>query len=228
MEARKSGPPSKACTLSDSHWTRVWLNINAITWSTDCWYYNLGITFNNVTMQYENSPGVDVRPIDFGGLSGIDYLDYALGYPITVTGYFAPLIADLEEVGYKAGVDLFGAPFDWRLADQPDMYAQLKELMENASRANGGRKVHIVAHSYGNIQTSLFLKTVPKAWVDQYFGSFISVAAPWSGAPKALRAIISGDDFGMDMGGWFSLVDPLRVRTIARQAGGLIILVPGT
>lgn len=195
----------------------------------DCWYHNVQLVYDETSNEYSNNQGVQTRVMDFGGIRGIDYLDTDLfGAGITATAYFAPLIKDLQAVGYKAGKNLRGGPFDWRKPGNPDgtFFADMKALVENTSSINNGKKVHLLGHSMGNVQLGLFLNSMPEAWKDQYVASYIAVAAPWSGAPKALRAIISGDNFGLGAGDWFSLVDPLRVATIARQAGGIVLLTP--
>lgn len=61
---------------------------------------------------YEDAPGVQIEAIDFGGLDGIRSLD--TGSLAGATSYMAPLIDALEQKGYRAGEDLFGAPYDWR------------------------------------------------------------------------------------------------------------------
>lgn len=189
----------------------------------------MGIHYDAATKTYVNNPGVSIREMDFGGLKGISYLDDGWdGKGLNVTAYYAPLIADLEAAGYVSGHDLRGAPYDWR---QPfnanQMFPRMKALIEEMYEDAGNRPVNIVAHSFGNIQTAFFMnQQVDQAWKDKYIDNFISVAGPWSGAPKALKAVLSGDDFGFALPGFSSLIDPLKVRKIARNAGGVIILVP--
>jgi lysophospholipase-3 len=195
----------------------------------DCWYNNMAIYFNPSTNTYNFGAGVSSRVIDWGGLRGIDYLDTDFsGNGLSFTSYFGPLIKELQGVGYVAGKNLRGAPFDWRKAVDPDgMYLKMKTLIETMYTENGNLPVHILAHSMGNIHTGLMLtNVVDQAWKDKYIASFISVAAPWSGSPKALRALISGDNFGLGAGDWFSLVDPLQIAKITRQSGGVVLLTP--
>ena len=52
-----------------------------------------------------------VRPVNFGGLRGIDS---SAGDPDK--GFWAPMISALRGAGYQAGQDILGAPYDWRLA----------------------------------------------------------------------------------------------------------------
>ena len=63
--------------------------------------------------RYANQTGVEIRPYKFGALAGVAALDPALP---KYTGTFAPLIDALSEAGYVEGQDLFGAPYDFRLA----------------------------------------------------------------------------------------------------------------
>lgn len=186
----------------------------------------MGINYDAEHDKYYNNQGVTMRPIDFGGLSGIDYLDYLGNDGILVTSYFAPLIKELEGYGYRRGVDLRGIPFDWRQPGDDELYGKIKTLVEDTYKANNNKKVHFVAHSFGNIQIALFLRTVDSAWKEKYIGSFISIAAPWKGAPQALKAVVSGDNFGLSVLDVTSSIDKLKVRNIARQAGGVIMLAP--
>jgi len=105
----------------------------------DCWYHDMGINYNSNNDTYSNNKGVNVRPLDWGGLSGIDYLDRIFGvevgsprcffslhtqrctkllFPTAATAYFGPLIKNLEAVGYTPGKNLRGAPVrcHWPLA----------------------------------------------------------------------------------------------------------------
>ena len=63
--------------------------------------------------RYRNQTGVQIRPLDFGGLGGLRALD---PYLPQLTSVYGKLIRGLEAEGYKERVDLFGAPYDFRLA----------------------------------------------------------------------------------------------------------------
>lgn len=87
---------------------------------------------------------------------------------------------ELVAAGYKPGLNLRGAPFDWRLAENPNnLYAKLKTLIEEMYEQNGQRKVHLLAHSMGNIHIAKMLETVTQEWKEKYINSFIAVAGPW-------------------------------------------------
>jgi lysophospholipase III len=188
---------------------------------------DMDILYNVTSDSFYNNVGVNIRPMDFGGMKGVDYLDHdPLGNGISQTAYFAPLIADLVAAGFKVGHNLFGAPYDWRRGDHvPEFRAALKQLIERAYSQTGNKKVHIVAHSMGNLHTGVFLSQQTQAWKDKFIGSFVAVAGPWSGAPMALRTIVSGNNLGATVLG-INLIDPLRVRQLARQAGGVVWCMP--
>jgi lysophospholipase-3 len=94
-------------------WFRIWLSLSEL-FVQDCWIDNLKINFDPSTGLYNNTYGVELRGIDFGGVDGIDYLDKVWGIPIPFTSVYATIISSLEELGYVAGVNLRGVPYDWR------------------------------------------------------------------------------------------------------------------
>ena len=63
--------------------------------------------------RYRNQTGVQIRPLDWGGLRGLRALD---PYLPQLTSVYGKLIKGLEAEGYQERVDLFGAPYDFRLA----------------------------------------------------------------------------------------------------------------
>jgi len=63
-----------------------------------------------------------VRPVDFGGLRGVDG-----GGGDPVKGFWGPMIASLQGAGYQLGQDIYGAPYDWRLSPS-DGLTQVRRL----------------------------------------------------------------------------------------------------
>ena len=199
-----------------------------------CWLDSLSISYFASNNSYEGTKGVDIRPNDFGGLNGVNKLDH-FDDPFGLTNYYQYIISQLERVGYKGGVTLFGAPYDWRVpADF--LYHQekslgkvwgtlLKELIEKAFATSGNKAVNVITHSLGgptflyflnrrmenNFMLAHFLlfcepslnekqkKTETPEWKSKYVKSFIPIAAPWSGSPTALKSIVSGSNFGVQI-----------------------------
>ena len=59
---------------------------------------------------YSNNAGVTIRPKDFGGTGGVEYLALFKPYFHNFVDYF------VNELGYKRGSSIRAAPYDWRLA----------------------------------------------------------------------------------------------------------------
>lgn len=53
--------------------------------------------------------------------------------------------------------------------------------------------VYLLGHSMGGHYVLYFLNHQPQAWKDKYIRGFISLAAPWGGAVKALKVMASGN-----------------------------------
>lgn len=232
LEAKldKEDTPAWYCFKKWDKFFRLWLSLPELL-VQDCWFDNLKVEYNASSNDYYNPQGVETRAADFGGVGGIDYLDRWFGFPVPLTGYYHSLIASLEKVGYRVGDNLFGAPYDWRVPTtdheltEQKFYANFKALVESARAKNGGKKVQIVTHSMGGPTALRFFNLQTQAWLDENIASFLPIAAPWSGSPKALRAVLSGDDFGLNALGT-SLINLDKVKDVARKAGGIIYLVP--
>ena len=67
----------------------------------------------SLACSYRNQEGIQIRPYDFGGLGGIYSIDPDLP---SFTATYKPIIDKLTDAGYTEDQDLFGAPYDFRLA----------------------------------------------------------------------------------------------------------------
>lgn len=77
----------------------------------DCWIDNMQLVYDNTTRKTFNSPGVEIMIPGFGNTSTIEYVDPS---QVSVTGYYNVLVAALVQAGYTRGLDLRGAPYDFR------------------------------------------------------------------------------------------------------------------
>eukprot|EP01132_Coremiostelium_polycephalum_P003670 gene3670-4570_t len=224
LEAKlfKQDVPAWYCT-KQSDWFRLWLNLRELTVQS-CWFDNLQLTYNITSDIYYNQPGVNIRPYDFGGTAGVAYLDYKLGLPVGITNVYGNMIKFFEDLGYTRSLNIVGAPFDWRLPIKElvknGWMLQFKHLIESTYHLNGNKKVVLIAHSMGGMVSLHFLNSMTDAWKKEFIDSYIPIAVPWSGSPKAIRNIVSGDDFGI------SVVSNDLMRDFARQSGGVAQLVP--
>jgi len=145
-------------------------------------------------LTYENTPGVEVRPVDFGGVEGIRCLDPSI---CELSHYFAPVIDALErEAGYVVNETLFGAPYDFRMAgdglEQEGYHAGLTDLIEAVVSRNGGVPVTLVVHSMGGMVATNFLAGKERGWTLANVGGLVFISSPFGGAPVALQSSISG------------------------------------
>lgn len=65
-----------------------------------------------MSCRYKNASGVEIRPYDYGGLGGV----YDIDPGVSLTGIYSTLIDHLKSAGYIERQDLYGAPYDFRLA----------------------------------------------------------------------------------------------------------------
>lgn len=199
------------CDLN-ADWYRMWISTEELApYAIDCLCENMAMTYNNQTGNYDNYPGVSINATsDFGGFDSMAYLDPTLA---TLMPYMAPLVQYFEGLGYTVGVDLFGAPYDWRIAAdaQQDYFNKLQSLIENAVNSVGVPAV-LVAHSMGGLMSLKFLQSQTHEWKSKYIKAWVPIDAPWGGAVNALMGVLSGYNFGVKElpHDWFR---PLQIST---------------
>lgn len=167
-------------------------------WKRRCMAYWRKDSFGIET--YNNIEGMYSEPSYFGTLRGLDYLSDEIILDSLIT-YFKTTSDVLRANGYRDGVDLFGAPYDFRLILNKDVLSKwmknFQNLIETAYTTNGFKKVALMGHSCGCVLTHAFLVGMSKEWKDKHIAKFISVAGPYGGASKAFRTMMSGDNLGI-------------------------------
>lgn len=172
-------------------------------------------------------PGIKLRAVK--GLKGCKYLDPgaltdALSYVM------GPLAEMLEDLGYEDGVNLDAVPYDWRLPpyrleERDNYFSELQKKIENMYHQNDNTKVVIIAHSLGNRVTHYFTRFMEKKagreWASKYLDNWLAIGPLWLGAPKLLRAIITGDRMGLE-----AFLFPHEGITLARSLGSTPWMFP--
>eukprot|EP00339_Tiarina_fusa_P013465 CAMPEP_0117017128 /NCGR_PEP_ID=MMETSP0472-20121206/13423_1 /TAXON_ID=693140 ORGANISM="Tiarina fusus, Strain LIS" /NCGR_SAMPLE_ID=MMETSP0472 /ASSEMBLY_ACC=CAM_ASM_000603 /LENGTH=747 /DNA_ID=CAMNT_0004721417 /DNA_START=252 /DNA_END=2492 /DNA_ORIENTATION=+ len=148
-------------------------------------------------------PGICVRAAE--GIHGIDYLlDAHLMVIKQKSVVWGDFIRVLARLGYTS-TNLIGFPYDWRLA--PDalqkrdkIFTKLKQTVEYLFEVNEER-IALIGHSQGCKFGQYFLHWIEaeigREWIDKHIQSFIALGAPWAGASKVVRAMISGESMGL-------------------------------
>ena len=138
--------------------------------------------------------------------------------------YTKYLFKSLNNIGYKNNEDLYSAGYDFRLVPFGNVldyntysednnhigkyFLQLMSIIEKAFN-NNNKKIILIGHSTGCKLISLFINIfrkfsnegyIEKGWVDKYIKNTIMICPAFDGSPKALKAILSGDSFGLPIG----------------------------
>ena len=135
----------------------------------------------------------------------------------TKAGYYHKIIEGLESKGYKRGIDIFGATYDFRKApcelpwplvpscltsttflslDESDAFNDnITRLIEEASQRNANRPVIVICHSNGCTYNYHYFLSKSREWKDRYIESWVTLGAPLGGAVEAFQAVVSGNTF---------------------------------
>lgn len=197
--------PHSFCTSStDGHWEITWMRVlELLPFFKDCFETKMYLIYDNQTDTYTNTPGVELRVLDFGGVSGIDILDP----DVPDTSQFQQIISSLSQrLGYVVGQNLHGAPFDWRLGGDAHsrpannvggFYVQLKALVEETVQRNGQKAV-LVSHSLGCPTLLYFFHHfVTEEWRQTHIHGWVAMNGPWLGSVIQANSYLSGWTFGI-------------------------------
>lgn len=155
----------------------------------NCVFHWLKLDWDDEKQTPVTRENVEIDVEDFGGVSGFGSTVRVFG--MEVMGYFKTIIQDLQKRGYIEGIDLFGAPYDWRfgLAQPEYHWNRFKSLVEMVFEKNKA-PVTLMTHSLGAQITHYFLtnKTTPE-WRKKYIDHVIHIAPSWSGTGAAIGAL---------------------------------------
>ena len=97
-----------------SDWYDLWLNIEQMVPEIiDCWADNMKMQYDPKSRTTRNNDGVEIRIPGFGNSTTVEYLDPSL---TSLSIYFATVAKHLLPLGYQRGIDMHGAPYDFRKA----------------------------------------------------------------------------------------------------------------
>lgn len=183
-----------------SDWFSIWVNIHLfVPIEIDCLSDNMRLYYDQASRTTYNTPGVKIRPVNFGSLDSVDYLD---SYKIAKTDYFERIISTIEkDNGLIRNVDMVGAPFDFRKApnELEIFFKNLTNLIENTYIRNNYQPVTLICHSMGCLNSLYLLNGKTQKWKDVYIERLITLASPWDGSSKAINALLFGDNLGVPL-----------------------------
>ncbi|KAK8845955.1 hypothetical protein M9Y10_020891 [Tritrichomonas musculus] len=140
---------------------------------------------NNEQVSHPNST-IDI--LDFGKLTGVTSIDKFIGN-YSFIPYYTAMIDYFEKLGYQEGINLFGAPIDWRLglaASEKVFHPRLIKLVEEIY-AKTQQKVVLIGHSFGGYTVQNFLSNgASQEWIDKYIEKGIALAPSFGGAIESM------------------------------------------
>lgn len=140
-----------------------------------------------------------VVPQDDYGLYAIDILDPSTLIKclhVSDLYHFHDMIEMLVGCGYTKGTTLFGYGYDFRQSNRIGQIMDgLKEKLETAYKASGGRKANIISHSMGGLLVSCFISLHSDIF-SKYVNKWITIATPFQGAPGCINdSLLTGLQF---------------------------------
>jgi len=199
MEARlnKSTVVHYMCSKTSPDFFNIWLNLELmVPYVLDCWVDNVRLVYDNVTRRTSNSPGVETRIPEFGNTSSVEWLDPSKS---AYGAYFKDIVESLQPLGYERGINIKGAPYDFRKAPNEceEYFVNFKKLVEDTYAENDQRPLVLVAHSMGGPFMLYFLNRQTQKWKDTHIRALVTLSGVWGGAVKALKVFASGDNLGI-------------------------------
>ena len=210
------------CSANTKDWFTLWLSIEEVSPIVkNCLEDHLIPIYDQTNQCFSDPEGVEIRMKDFGGVSGLAYLDPSV--KISADSYFEPLIEYLTGMSstkggnfntmddpYIIGKNLFGAPFDWRYCpselERRSFYSNLTSLIESIFTMNDNTPVTLITHSMGGpiildyLQKSNEKKyEIDDDWKSKYLHAYVPLSSPFGGAVSSLEGMISGDNFGLPL-----------------------------
>ncbi|KAF8692672.1 hypothetical protein HU200_039500 [Digitaria exilis] len=156
-------------------WFGLWHNTSELLAHdyVQCFQEQMSLVYDPAINDYRNMPGVETRVPSFGSARGFRHKNPA-----------KTLIAALENLGYRDGDTMFGAPYDSRHAppvpgQTSEVYSRyFKDFMEAIELASNKKqkKVVVLGHSFGGMVALEFVRNTPLAWRQRYIKHLILVA----------------------------------------------------
>ena len=107
--------------------------------------------------------------------------------------YFGVFLNKLKKMGYKTGLTLQSLPFDWGLSVKNNgLNQKFKSTLVRLNKLSN-KKVVIIAHSYGNVNTQYQLSRMTLAEKQKLIKNWVALAYPSIGGGQVIGGIIAGN-----------------------------------
>jgi lecithin-cholesterol acyltransferase len=136
-----------------------------------------------IRRRFREQKGVRVEVIDYGRTSSAPF--------------YEPMYTALERSGYVRNRSIVVAGYDSRLTpDIGDSFRRAKRLIEETSRRNGNRPVHLVGHSNGPLYAQYLLTHTTREWKHRYIHGFSPIAGNFPGQGSLYPLLFTGLNVG--------------------------------
>ena len=200
LEAKlnKSNTVRSICQKQTKDWFTLWLDADLLLpFVIDCWADNMRLKYDPKTHKTTNNDGVEIRVPGFGNTSTVEYLGKGI-LTHHFAYYFHYIVEALVQLGYQRGVNIHGAPYDFRKApnEQQDYFKRVVTLIEDSYAQNGDKSVILLTHSMGSTNMLYLLNKQSQAWKDKYIRAQVSISGVWAGTVQAMKVFAVGDNLG--------------------------------
>ena len=166
--------------------------------------FGLTPTEKNGKVEMNPPPGVRISTVgsspktstyDKEGRCGFTAVEELLPLPINFSGfhYFRYLRKAFKHRGYVRGLTMQALPYDFRVDFRENkLKTKFKNAVDRLHEVTG-KKVNIIAHSFGNYQTVNYLWNTPQAEKDQKVARYFALAPPFIGAAKIALSMLGMD-----------------------------------
>lgn len=213
--------------------------VNSNSKTNKCLPNVISFGWNAQTKQIVRKPiaGIIISPMGYtketrtNSRCGFDAISQLIGIAFDFLlpksmGVFQKFREALERAGYKVGLTAQALPYDWRKAFYDNEVGLHFITMAERMVDMIGKKVSIVAHSYGNMNLlNVFSKTTQQK-KDKLINKYFALGPPYIGAPKALHTMIGansqfslGDGFGISSEAFSRIVQTPSVYDLMPRRG---------
>ena len=169
--------------------------------------------------------GIKVRVYGFSdgtkiyGKCGNEALQNILPLPIQVSASegFSELNKALIQAGYLPGLTMQSIPYNFYYSYRHNEFSMSFEYNLVRLGLYTGKKVTIIAHSMGNLNTLYNLSKMKAAEKHRLIHNWVSIGAPLMGSVKAQKLLISGSDEFATFNGIFGFHFAPFIQTVTNQ-----------
>jgi hypothetical protein len=184
---------------------------------TDTLWMDFGEMFTDITDSFMDPLAMDENgnPSDTEVSVG-DVIRQIGSLPLLSYDYFNGLVDEFTIKQYSEGIDMFVFPYDWRLDNRINS-VKLREKINQILSQTGSPKIDLVAHSMGGLIAKEYINNN----INPKINKLIFIGTPHLGAPKALKALMFGDRFGVPV-----VLNPDEMKKISQNMYSLYQLLP--